>query len=88
MVYVIDSKINGVLSYPYFATIGSVILDPSSETAMYIVEINGNVALVDRQTIKSSMATVNAQNNYTFRAYEVNPATISTAYLRKSLGIE
>ncbi len=88
MVYVIDSKINGVLSYPYFATIGAVILDPSSETAMYIVEINGNVALVDKQTIKSSMATLNAQNNYTFRAYEVNPATISTAYLRKSLGLE
>jgi hypothetical protein len=87
-VYVIDKKINGVLTYPYTGIMSPIILDPSSETAMYIVETNGAVALVDKQTIKSTLSGNNAQNHYTFRAYEVNPATISTAYLRKSLGME
>jgi hypothetical protein len=87
-VYVIDKRINGVLSFNYSAFNRSIMLDPYDNSAICIIETNGTAALVDKQTIINTFLGKDSQNHYTFRAYEVNPATISTAYLRKALGME
>ncbi len=88
-VNVIDGKIKGILSYSNLNFIKQKIaMDPTSETAMFIIKENGEFAFVDKNTVKNTVSATDAKGDYTFTAYEIDPMLLSTGELRKKLGFE
>jgi len=85
-VFVIDESIKGVLTYNFYSKKGGITLDPNSETALYIIGMNGKAAVVDRTTLRNELFSQKDKDSFTFTAAEINPQTFTTSELRKALG--
>jgi len=84
-VVVIDEKNKTIITYPYY-TEAQITLDMKSESAFFLVGINGKIAIVDKTSIKNTLAAPNTNGTFTFTAYEIDPMLLSTAELRKLMG--
>ncbi len=85
---VIDANIKSILSYNVSLNGAKIFLDPNTETAMFIIKENGEFAIIDKKTVKTTINPNDIKSDYTFTAYEVDPLLLSTGELRKKLGLE
>jgi len=85
-VFVIDETIKGVLTYYFYSKKGGITLDPNSETALYIIDVNGKAAVVDKTTLRNELISQKDKDSFTFTAAEINARTFTTSELRKTLG--
>lgn len=88
MVYVIDNKLQGIFSYGFSGGSSTIIMDPNSESAIFIVLSENSIALVDKNNVKTTLYGGQTGKKYSFTAYEINPAVVTTSELRKKLGFE
>jgi len=86
-IHVIDSRIKGVLSYGNLKETSRISFDPESETAIFLIDENGSIGLVDKISVKNTWAGSPKMVAVTFTAYETDPEEITTSEIRKMLGL-
>ncbi|HNW70480.1 MAG TPA: leucine-rich repeat domain-containing protein [Bacteroidales bacterium] len=86
-VNVIDSRKKGVLSYGGIYGTNRISFDPESETAIFLIDENGSIGLIDNVSVKNAWAGNPNKSDFTFTAYETDPDAITTSEIRKMLGM-
>jgi len=85
---VIDGSNKCLLSTHLNSGETQIAIDMNSETALYIIQSNGSIAIVDRASVKNAIGVFKADGNYTFTAFQIDPMSLSTGELRKLVGFE
>ena len=88
MVNLIDGSIKGVLSFNFTSGETKIVLDPNSETSMFLQSANGSVAIVDKASVRNTLSSQKTGRNFTFTTYEIDPMMLTTGELRRLLGFE
>jgi len=86
-VSVIDARIKAILTYIPDEDKTKMSLDPTSETAIFLIGENGSIALIDKESVKNVLLNPKNHADYTFKAYETDPSDISTSEMRRMLGL-
>ncbi len=83
--YVIDNTDKTLISFPFTGS-NKISIKNGSETAFFMVNTNGSIAIVDKNNVRNSIAASKG-NNISFTAYEIDPKLLSTGDLRNLLGL-
>jgi len=86
-VNVIDGSSKGILSYNMVPG-AKIAIDPTSETALFLIGTNGSVSIVDKESVRNTISSQKTNRDFTFTCYEIDPGMLSTGELRKLLGFE